>query len=95
MQNASDNLRSAQMSMEDTEDQLNNYTITSPISGTVISEGGQGRATPWAAAAATTETMCAIYDLSYLADDPECGRAGRSSPSRRARSATITADAID
>ena len=38
VQNASDNLRSAQMSMEDTEDQLSNYTITSPISGTVISK---------------------------------------------------------
>ena len=38
VQNASDNLRSAQMSMEDTEDQLNSYTITSPISGTVISK---------------------------------------------------------
>ena len=64
MQNASDNLRSAQMSMEDTEDQLNNYTITSPISGTVISK--EVKAGDTVSNTAGSTSLCTIYDLSYL-----------------------------
>ena len=61
VQNASDNLRSAQMSMEDTEDQLNNYTITSPISGTIIEKNAKV-----GDALSTGSDLCTIYDLSYL-----------------------------
>ena len=61
VQNASDNLRSAQMSMEDTEDQLNNYTITSPISGTIIE-----KAAKVGDALITGSDLCTLYDLSYL-----------------------------
>ena len=64
VQNASDNLRSAQMSMEDTEDQLNNYTITSPISGTVISK--EVKAGDTVSNTAGSTSLCTIYDLSYL-----------------------------
>ena len=62
VQNASDNLRSAQMSMEDTEDQLNNYTITSPISGTVISK--EVKAGDTVSNTAGSTSLCTIYDLS-------------------------------
>lgn len=64
VQNASDNLRSAQMSMEDTEDQLNNYTITSPISGTIISK--EVKAGDTVSNTAGSTSLCTIYDLSYL-----------------------------
>ena len=74
VQNASDNLRSAQMSMEDTEDQLNNYTITSPISGTVISKevkAGRHREQ-------YRRQHQPVHHLrpELPADDGECGRAG-------------------
>ena len=36
--NASDNLRSAELSVEDTQKQVDDYTITAPISGTIISK---------------------------------------------------------
>lgn len=65
VQNASDNLRSAQMSMEDTERTMKNYTITSPISGTVISKTVKAGDTV-GTSSSTSETMCVIYDLSYL-----------------------------
>ncbi len=65
VQNASDNLRSAQMSMEDTEKSMDNYTITSPISGTVISKDIKAGDTV-GTSSSTSETMCVIYDLSYL-----------------------------
>lgn len=39
IQNASDSLRNAELSMENTQEQLENYIITSPISGTVIDKG--------------------------------------------------------
>ena len=65
VQNASDNLRSAQMSMEDTEKSMENYTITSPISGTVISKDVKAGDTV-GTSSSTSETMCVIYDLSYL-----------------------------
>ncbi len=65
VQTASDNLRSAQMSMEDTERTMKNYTITSPISGTVISKTVKAGDTV-GTSSNTSETMCVIYDLSYL-----------------------------
>ncbi len=65
VQNTSDNLRSAQMSMEDTEKSMENYTITSPISGTVISKDVKAGDTV-GTSSSTSETMCVIYDLSYL-----------------------------
>ena len=65
VQNASDNLRSAQMSMEDAEKSMENYTITSPISGTVISKDVKAGDTV-GTSSSTSETMCVIYDLSSL-----------------------------
>ena len=65
VQNASDSLRSAQMSMEDTQKTMENYTITSPISGTVISKDVKAGDTV-GTSTGTSETMCVIYDLSYL-----------------------------
>lgn len=91
VQNASDNLRSAQMSMEDTEDQLNNYTITSPISGTVISK--EVKAGDTVSNTAGSTSLCTIYDLSYLQMTVNVDELEILSI-KEGQSVTITADAI-
>ncbi len=65
VQNASDSLRSAEMSVSDTEKSMDDYTITSPISGTVIEKDVKAGDTV-GTSSSTSETMCVIYDLSYL-----------------------------
>lgn len=91
VQNASDNLRSAQMSMEDTENQLNNYTITSPISGTVISK--EVKAGDTVSNTAGSTSLCTIYDLSYLQMTVNVDELEILSI-KEGQSVTITADAI-
>ena len=61
IQSAADNLRNAELSMENTQKQLDNYTITSPISGTVIDKQYKAGDTVEGG-----KTLCTIYDLSYL-----------------------------
>jgi HlyD family secretion protein len=59
--NASESLRSAELASQSAQEELEKYTITSPISGSIVekdykqgdkAEGGK--------------TLCVIYDLSYL-----------------------------
>ena len=61
LQNAADSLRNAELSMENTQKQLENYTITSPISGTVIDKEYKAGDT-----VESGKALCTIYDLSYL-----------------------------
>lgn len=61
LQSAADSLRSAQLSMENTQDQLDNYTITSPIAGTIVDKEYKTGDT-----VESGKTLCVIYDLSYL-----------------------------
>ena len=65
VQSAADSLLNAQLSMSDTEKQMENYTITSPISGTVIQKNVKAGDTV-GTDTASGETLCTIYDLSYL-----------------------------
>ena len=61
IQNAAESLRSAELSRENAQEQFNNYTITSPISGTIIEKKyKQGDIIE------TAQVLCTIYDLSYL-----------------------------
>ena len=61
IQSASESLRSAEISMQNQQDNMSNYTITSPISGTIIEKDAkQGDALT------SGSTLCVIYDLSYL-----------------------------
>ena len=61
IQSASESLRSAEISMQNLQDTMSNYTITSPISGTIIEKDAkQGDALT------SGSTLCVIYDLSYL-----------------------------
>lgn len=64
VQSAADSLLNAQLSMSDTEKQMENYTITSPISGTVIQKNVKAGDTV-GTDTASSETLCTIYDLSY------------------------------
>ena len=61
IQSASETLRGAELSMESTQDAMNNYTITSPISGTIIE-----KAAKTGDALSSGSDLCTIYDLSYL-----------------------------
>lgn len=54
-------MRNAELSLESRYDQLDNYTITSPISGTVIDKNYNAGEN-----IETGQTLCSIYDLSYL-----------------------------
>ena len=81
--NASDNLRSAELSVEDTQKQVDDYTITAPISGTIISKDVKVGDTV-GTSTATADTMCVIYDMSYL----------EILNIKEGQKATITADAV-
>ena len=58
-------LRNAELSLENAQEQLDNYTITSPISGTVIQKLAKAGDTVGSSSSGS-ETLCVIYDLSYL-----------------------------
>ena len=67
LEQAADNLRSAQLSVEDAENTLENYTITAPISGTIIQKNVQAGETAGSDSASGSATpMCIIHDLRYL-----------------------------
>ena len=92
MQNASDSLRSAELSVEDTQKQVDDYTITAPISGTIISKDVKVGDTVGTSASAV-ETMCVIYDMRYLEMTLNVDELEILSI-KEGQEATITADAI-
>ena len=61
IQNAYESLRSREISMRNAEETLANYTITAPISGTVIQKNYQAGET-----VESGKEMCIIYDMAYL-----------------------------
>lgn len=61
VQSAEDSLRSAELSMETTKKQLDDYTITSPIDGTIVD-----KKVKTGEKVETGATLCVIYDLDYL-----------------------------
>ena len=61
IQSASETLRGAELSMQNMQDAMNSYTITSPISGTVIEKNAKV-----GDALSSGTDLCTIYDLSYL-----------------------------
>ena len=65
VKSASNSLRSAELSLDDSQRSMEDYTITSPISGTIIEKDVKVGDTV-GSSSSTTETMCVIYDLSYL-----------------------------
>ena len=61
IQSAAESLRSAELNMDNLQEAMNNYTVTSPISGTIIEKNAKA-----GDALATGADLCTIYDLSYL-----------------------------
>ena len=61
VQSASESLRNAQLSLDSRYDQLEDYTITSPIQGTIIDKNYNAGEISEA-----NQVLCTIYDLSYL-----------------------------
>ena len=92
VQSAADSLLNAQLSMSDTEKQMDNYTITSPISGTVIQKNVKAGDTVGTDTTAS-ETLCTIYDLSYLEMTLNVDELEILSI-KEGQTVTITADAI-
>lgn len=92
VQSAADSLLNAQLSMQDTEKQMENYTITSPISGTVIQKNVKAGDTV-GTDSTSSESMCIIYDLSYLEMTLNVDELEILSI-KEGQTATITADAI-
>ena len=92
VQNASDSLRNAELSVEDTQRQVDDYTITAPISGTIISKDVKAGDTV-GTSATSIETMCVIYDMSYLEMTLNVDELDVLSI-KEGQEASITADAI-
>ena len=61
LQSAQDSLRNAEISYENQTEQLDDYTITSPIKGTIVDKNYNAGETTEA-----NQVLCTIYDLSYL-----------------------------
>ncbi len=61
LQSASESLRNAQINLDSRYEKLDDYTITSPIKGTVIDKNYNAGETTEA-----NQVLCTIYDLSYL-----------------------------
>ena len=58
---AAESLRSAELNMDNLQEAMNNYTITSPISGTIIEKNAKA-----GDALSAGSDLCTIFDLSYL-----------------------------
>ena len=67
VEQAADNLRSAELSLADAQNSMDNYTITAPISGTIIQKNVQAGETVGSdGTASASSPMCIIHDLRYL-----------------------------
>ncbi|MBQ8852024.1 MAG: efflux RND transporter periplasmic adaptor subunit, partial [Oscillibacter sp.] len=89
LQSAEDSMRNAELSMANTQETLDNYTITSPISGTVIDKQYKAGDT-----VTSGRTLCTIYDLSYLEMTLNIDELDISSVAV-GQSVRITADAVE
>ena len=61
LQSISESLRNAEISLENQYENLDDYTITSPIKGTIVDKNYNAGETTEA-----NQVLCTIYDLSYL-----------------------------
>lgn len=89
IQNAKDNLRSAELSMENTQKQLENYTVTAPIQGTIVDKNYKAGETVEGGS-----ILCVIYDLTYLEMTLNIDELDISSVAV-GQEVTVTADAVE
>jgi HlyD family secretion protein len=89
VQSAEDNFRSAELSMENAQEQLDDYTITSPIDGTIVDKKIKA-----GEKVESGDTLCVIYDLSYLEMNLNVDELDVTQVSV-GQEVSITADAVD
>ena len=89
VQSASESLRNAQLSLENRYDQLEDYTVTSPIQGTIIDKNYNAGEN-----AEGNQVLCTIYDLSYLTMTLSVDELDISSIAV-GQSVSVTADAVE
>lgn len=65
LENAEDNLQTAENKLSDTQDNIGDYTITAPISGTIVTKTSKV-GDKISRNSSSTTTMCVIYDLSSM-----------------------------
>lgn len=61
VQSAADSLKNAQLSYDKQTEQLDDYTVTAPITGTIVDKNYNA-----GEVSASNQVLCTIYDLSYL-----------------------------
>lgn len=93
VESADDNLENAENKLSNTQDNVDDYTITAPISGTVITKNAKVGDKISKSSSGTT-TMAVIYDLSTMTLEMSVDELDVSSIKVR-QSVEITADAVE
>ena len=89
VQSAEESLRNAQISYEKQTEQLEDYTVTAPITGTIVDKNYNAGETSEA-----NQVLCSIYDLSYLTMTLSVDELDISDIAV-GQTVTITADAVE
>lgn len=92
--NAKLSLEDARNSLEDKQKALDDYTIKSPISGTVIEKDVKAGDKLSGGGSSSSTTLCKIYDLSYLTMDISVDELDVSKV-QVGQKVSITADAVE
>jgi len=92
--NAKLSLEEARNNLKDKQKALENYTIKSPISGTVIEKTVKAGDKLTSGGSSSTTTLCKIYDLSYLTMDMSVDELDVNKV-KVGQKVTITADAAE
>ena len=93
VESADDNLENAENKLSNTQDNVDDYTITAPISGTVITKNAKVGDKISKSSSGTT-TMAVIYDLSTMTLEMSVDELDVSSV-KVGQSVEITADAVE
>ena len=93
VESADDNLENAENKLSNTQDSVDDYTITAPISGTVITKNAKDGDKISKSSSGTT-TMAVIYDLSTMTLEMSVDELDVSSI-KVGQSVEITADAVE
>lgn len=95
LENASISLQNAQLSLQNAQDALDNYTITAPISGTVIEKNFKaGDTIDNNSLTAAGGTLAVLYDMSTLTFEMKIDEKDINKV-QVGREVTITADAVE
>ena len=94
IQRAADSLRNAELSMDSQRNQLDNYTVTSPIYGTIVEKIAKAGDKVGGSGNSGNNTLCIIYDLSYLEMTMDIDELDISKVSA-GQKVQITADAVE